>query len=338
MLNTKTNEIKDVQAYPSLNLAVQPKDMKYRFNWNAPIVTSMHNPKVMYHAANVLLKTVNGGLSWDAISPDLTRNDKSKQGPGGVPFTNEGAGGENYNTIFYVKESPLDANTIYTGSDCGLVNVTTDGGKTWTNITPKDLEECQINSIEASSFDKGVVYISATRYKLNDYASYTYKTTDNGATWTKINNGVKDADFIKVIREDKKFKNILYAGSERGFYISNDAGNSWSNFQLNLPIVPVTDLIIRDNDLVAATAGRAFWILDDLSAVQQNVQFNNFSSVQLIMPKPAYKYGAGNGLPEKNGEGQNAPEGVILDYYLPETLNEKDTLTLEIMDEKGKLI
>ena len=203
MLNTKTNEVKDVQAYPSLNLAVQPKDMKYRFNWNAPIVTSMHNPKVMYHAANVLLKTVNGGLSWDAISPDLTRNDKSKQGPGGVPFTNEGAGGENYNTIFYVKESPLDPNTIYTGSDCGLVNVTTDGGKTWTNITPKDLEECQINSIEASSFDKGVVYISATRYKLNDYASYTYKTTDNGVTWTKINNGVKDADFIKVIDQAK---------------------------------------------------------------------------------------------------------------------------------------
>jgi len=338
MLNTKTNEVKDVQAYPSLNLAVQPKDMKYRFNWNAPIVTSMHNPKVMYHAANVLLKTMNGGLSWDAISPDLTRNDKSKQGPGGVPFTNEGAGGENYNTIFYVKESPLDANTIYTGSDCGLVHVTTDGGKTWTNITPKDLEECQINSIEASSFDKGVVYISATRYKLNDYASYTYKTTDNGVTWTKINNGVKDADFIKVIREDKKFKNILYAGSERGFYISNDAGNSWSNFQLNLPIVPVTDLIIRDNDLVAATAGRAFWILDDLSAVQQNTQFNNYSSVQLIMPKPAYKYGGGNGLPEKNGEGQNAPEGVILDYFLPETLNEKDTVILEITDSKGKLI
>lgn len=338
MLNTKTNEVKDVQAYPSLNLAVQPKDMKYRFNWNAPIVTSMHHPKVMYHAANVLLKTMNGGLSWEAISPDLTRNDKSKQGPGGVPFTNEGAGGENYNTIFYVKESPLDANTIYTGSDCGLVHVTTDAGKTWKNITPKDLEESQINSIEASSFDKGVVYISATRYKLNDYASYTFKTTDNGLTWTKINKGVKADDFIKVIREDNKFKNILYAGSERGFYISNDAGNSWANFQLNLPIVPVTDLMIRDNDLVAATAGRAFWILDDLSAVQQNEQFKDPASVQLITPKPAYKYGAGNGLPEKNGEGQNAPDGVILDYYLPQSLSEKDTVTLEITDSKGNLI
>ena len=337
VLNTKTNEVKDIQAYPSLNLAIQPKDMKYRFNWNAPIVTSMHNPKIMYHAANVLLKTTNGGLSWEPISPDLTRNDKTKQGPGGIPFTNEGAGGENYNTIFYVTESPLDGNTIYTGSDCGLVNMTTDGGKTWKNITPADLQECQINSIEASSFDKGVVYISATRYKLNDYASYTYKTTDNGTTWTKINKGVKEDDFIKVIREDKKSKNILYAGSERGFYISNDAGNTWQIFQLNLPIVPVTDIMIRDNDLVIATAGRAFWILDDVSAIQQNTPFNEFSSVQLMNPKPSYKYGAGNGLPEKNGEGQNAAEGVILDYYLP-AIKDKDTLSLEIIASNGNIV
>ena len=338
VLNTKTNESKDIQAYPSLNLAVQPKDMKYRFNWNAPIVTSMHNPKVIYHAANVLLKTTDGGLSWKAISPDLTRNEKAKQGPGGIPFTNEGAGGENYNTIFYVSESPLDANTIYTGSDCGFVYVTTDGGTNWKNITPADLQESQINSIEVSSFDKGVVYVSATRYKLNDYASYTYKTTDNGATWTKINKGVKESDFIKVIREDKKQKNILYAGSERGFYISNDAGNTWATMQLNLPIVPVTDIMIRDNDLVAATAGRAFWILDDISAIQQNTSFDNAGEVKLIMPKPAYKYGSGNGLPEKNGEGQNAPEGVILDYYLPATLNEKDTVTLEIIGSNGQVI
>ena len=338
VLNTKTNETKDIQAYPSLNLAIQPKDMKYRFNWNAPIVTSVHNPKVMYHGANVLLKTTNGGYNWEAISPDLTRNDKSKQGPGGIPFTNEGAGGENYNTIYYVIESPLDANTIYTGSDCGLVNVTNDGGKSWKNITPTDLEESQINSIEASSFDKGVVYISATKYKFNDYGSYTYKTTDNGATWTKINSGVKKDDFIKVIREDKKNKNILYAGSERGFYVSNNAGMTWQNFQLNLPIVPVTDIIIRDNDLVAATAGRAFWILDDISAIQENAGFNEMNTVRLVTPKPAYKYGAGNGLPEKNpSQGQNAAEGVILDYFLPE-IGEKDTVSLTILDNNGNVV
>uniref|UniRef100_UPI004047D53E WD40/YVTN/BNR-like repeat-containing protein n=1 Tax=Algoriphagus sp. TaxID=1872435 RepID=UPI004047D53E len=335
VLNRNTNESKDVQAYPTLNLAIEPKDMKYRFNWNAPIVVSPHDPKTIYHAGNVLLKTSNGGLSWDAISGDLTRNDKSKQGPGGVPFTNEGAGGENYNTIAYVAESTLENGTIWTGSDCGLVHVTRDGGKTWTNVTPADLPESQINSIELSAFDKGVAYISATRYKLNDYGAYAYKTTDYGNTWTTINKGVKPDDFIKVIREDTKNKSILYAGSERGFYLSTDAGSSWQPFQLNLPIVPVTDLMIRDNDLVAATAGRAFWILDDLGAIQQA---SNASAVTLFTPKPAYKFGGGTGLPEaKYKAGQNAPEGVILDYILPE-LTDSTLVTLTITDASGKLI
>jgi hypothetical protein len=335
VLNRKTNESKDVQAYPTLNLAIEPKDMKYRFNWNAPIVVSPHDPKTIYHAGNVLLKSTNAGMSWDAISGDLTRNDKSKQGPGGIPFTNEGAGGENYNTIFYVAESTLEKGVIWTGSDCGLVNVTLDGGKTWTNVTPAGLPESQINSIELSSFDKGVAYISATRYKLNDYGAYAYKTTDYGKTWTKINKGVKADDFIKVIREDTKNKSILYAGSERGFYLSTDAGSSWQPFQLNLPIVPVTDLMIRDNDLVAATAGRAFWILDDLGAIQQAA---NASAVTLFTPKPAYKFGGGTRLPEaKYSAGQNAPEGVILDYILPE-VTDSTLVTLTIMDASGKLI
>ena len=335
VLNRKTNESKDVQAYPTLNLAIEPKDMKYRFNWNAPIVVSPHDPKTIYHAANVLLKSTNGGMSWDAISGDLTRNDKSKQGPGGIPFTNEGAGGENYNTIFYVAESTIEKGVIWTGSDCGLVNVTLDAGKTWTNVTPADLPESQINSIELSSFDKGVAYISATRYKLNDYGAYAYKTIDYGKTWTKINKGVKSDDFIKVIREDAKNKSILYAGSERGFYLSTDAGNSWQPFQLNLPIVPVTDLMIRDNDLVAATAGRAFWILDDLGAIQQ---FAPTSTVTLFSPKPAYKFGGGTGLPEaKYKAGQNAPEGVILDYILPE-VTDSTLVTLKITDASGKVI
>jgi hypothetical protein len=274
-------------------------------------------------------------MSWDAISGDLTRNDKSKQGPGGVPFTNEGAGGENYNTIFYMAESTIEKGVIWTGSDCGLVNVTLDGGKTWTNVTPADLPESQINSIELSAFDKGVAYISATRYKLNDYGAYAYKTTDYGKTWTKINKGVKADDFIKVIREDTKNKSILYAGSERGFYLSTDAGNSWQSFQLNLPIVPVTDLMIRDNDLVAATAGRAFWILDDLGAIQQAT---TASAVTLFTPKPAYKFGGGTGLPEaKYKAGQNAPEGVILDYILPE-VTDSTLVTLKITDASGKLI
>ena len=335
VLNRKTSESKDIQAYPTMNLAIQPKEMKYRFNWNAPIVASPHDPKTIYHGGNVLLKTTNGGMSWEEISGDLTRNEKSKQGPGGIPFTNEGAGGENYNTIFYIAESPIEKGVIWTGSDCGLVNVTLDGGKTWTNVTPADLAESQINSIELSSFDKGLAYISATRYKFNDYGAYAYKTTDYGKTWTKINNGVKADDFIKVIREDKKNKNILYAGSERSFYLSTDAGNHWQVFQRNLPIVPVTDLMIRDNDLVAATAGRAFWILDDLGAIQQ---FASTSSVKLFNPKPSYKYGGGAGLPEDVSKGgQNAPDGVILDYVLPE-VSENAMLTLKIYNSKGELV
>ena len=335
VLNRKTSESKDIQAYPTMNLAIQPKEMKYRFNWNAPIVASPHDPKTIYHGGNVLLKTTNGGMSWEEISGDLTRNEKSKQGPGGIPFTNEGAGGENYNTIFYIAESPIEKGVIWTGSDCGLVNVTLDGGKTWTNVTPADLAESQINSIELSSFDKGLAYISATRYKFNDYGAYAYKTTDYGKTWTKINNGVKADDFIKVIREDKKNKNILYAGSERSFYLSTDAGNHWQVFQRNLPIVPVTDLMIRDNDLVAATAGRAFWILDDLGAIQQ---YASTSSVKLFNPKPSYKYGGGAGLPEDVSKGgQNAPDGVILDYVLPE-VSENATLTLKIYNSKGELV
>lgn len=335
VLNRKTGEAKDIQAYPSLNLAIEPKDMKYRFNWNAPIVVSPQDPKTIYHGGNVVFKTTNGGLSWDVISPDLTRNEKSKQGPGGIPFTNEGAGGENYNTIFYIAASKLDKDVLWTGSDCGYVQMTTDGGKNWSNVTPPDLAESQINSIEVSAFDAGTAYVSATRYKHNDYASYTYKTTDNGKTWTKINNGIRPDDFVKVIREDSKNKNILYAGSERGFYLSTDAGASWQVFQLNLPVVPVTDLMIRDNDLVAATAGRAFWILDDLGAIQQYVSSQN---IALIQPKPSYKYGGGAGLPEANPvAGQNAPEGVILDYFLP-SIGEKDTVTLKIFNSAGKQV
>lgn len=318
VLDMKTGEKKDIQAYPSLNLAVEPKNMKYRFNWNAPIVASPHDPSVIYHGGNVVLKTSNGGLSWAPISPDLTRNEKSKQGPGGGPFTNEGAGGENYNTINYIIESKLEKGTIWTGSDCGLVYVTQNGGQNWTNVTPASLAESNIQSIELSPFDKGTAYISATRFRLNDYASYSYKTTDYGKTWTAINKGIDADDFIKVIREDRKVKGLLYAGSERGFYVSYNGGEQWSKLQLNLPVVPVTDLAIKDNDLVAATAGRAFWILDDLSPVQEAANVLAGKQLKLISPKATIRYkGAASGQTQDDVLGKNPVEGVILDYYIP---------------------
>jgi hypothetical protein len=339
VLDTRTSETKDLQEYPSTNLAFAPKKMKYRFNWNAPLINSPHDPKVMYHAANVLFKTTNGGLSWDVVSPDLTRNDTTKQDVSGGPITNEGAGGENYNTIYYVIESPHEVGVIYTGSDCGLVHLTKDGGKNWSNVTPAGLPEGMIHSIEVSPHDKGTVYISASRYKFNDYSNMTYKSVDYGKTWTKIGAGVESDDFIKVIREDKKVKGLLYAGAERGFYISYDGGTSFSKFQLNLPVVPVTDLTIRDNDLVAATAGRSFWILDDLGAIQQT-KGNVDAALKIFSPKPTYRLSSVT-IPEYFGEipglGRNPANGVLLDYYLKE---KADTVkvTLEILDASGKVL
>ena len=339
VLNGKTGEIKDIQAYPSLNLAVEPKKMKYRFNWNAPIVASPHDPKTIYHGGNVVLKTTDGGLNWSVISPDLTRNDTTKQEQGGGPLTNEGAGGENYNTIYYLIESTLEKGQIWTGSDCGKIYITRDGGKTWNDKTPAGLEESLIQSIELSPFENGTAYVSATRYKFNDFKSYTYKTTDFGTTWTLINTGVAEDDFIKVIREDKTVKNLLYAGAERGFYISYNGGTNWSKLQLNLPVVPVTDLIIHDNDLVAATAGRAFWILDDLTLIQHAKEITTEKQIKLWGAKPTVLY---SGAPELGGAneqalGQNPLEGVTVFYRLPK-ITDSAKLSLQIQDANGKTV
>ena len=340
VLDTRTGETKDLQEYPATNLGFNPKDMKYRFNWNAPLINSPHDAKTMYHAANVLFKTTDGGMSWEVISPDLTRNDTTKQDTSGGPITNEGAGGENYNTIYYVVESTLEKGVIYTGSDCGLVQLTKDGGKSWANITPAGLPEGMIHSIEVSPHDKATVYISASRYKFNDFSNMTYKSVDYGKTWTKIGTGVEADDFIKVIREDKKVKGLLYAGAERGFYISYNGGTTFNKFQLNLPIVPVTDLIIKDNDLVASTAGRSFWILDDLGAIQQSKGEFGDATVKLYQPKPTYRLSSVT-IPEYFGDipglGRNPANGVTLEYYLKE---KADTVkvSLEILDASGKVI
>ena len=338
VLDTRTGESKDIMAYPTLNLALEPKNMKYRFNWNAPIIVSPHNPKVIYHAGNVVLRSTDGGLRWEVISPDLTRNEADKQGVGGGPLTNEGAGAENYNTIYYLTESLLEPGVLYTGSDCGLVHLSKDNGKTWQNITPAGLPECIIHAIEVSPHDKGTAYITGTRYKFNDFGSYTYKTTDYGKSWTRIANGVRSDDFLKVIREDPKTKGLLYGGAERGFYTSFDGGMNWHQLQLNLPAVPITDLLVRDNDLVAATAGRAFWILDDLSPLQQSA--GNLEALQLFTPKPTVRLNSYQApwLPEFiPGIGKNPDNGVILTYYLP-THADTNTLMLDIMDASGKVI
>ena len=269
VIDTQATAGTNIMAAPIQYLGMDAKDMKYRFNWNAPIIWSRHEPNTFYHGAQFLLKTTDMGRTWKEVSPDLTRNEKEKQGTPGVPYTNEAVGAENYGTLAYVAESPHEKGVIWTGSDDGLVQLTRDGGATWKNVTPKGLAECLVNAIEVSPFDKATAYIATTRYKFNDHAPGLYKTTDYGATWTKIDRGIPANAFTRVVREDDVRRDLLFAGTELGLFISWNGGRDWSPFQLNLPITPITDLRVHQGNLIAATSGRSFWILDDLALVRQ---------------------------------------------------------------------
>ena len=267
---TKTSrEQKQIKEYPELGLSIAPKDAKYRYNWNAPIISSPHNRAIIYHAGNVVFKTTDEGISWATISPDLTKNETEKHGPGGGPYTNEAAGGENYNTLTSLVESEHEEGVLYAGSDDGLLHITKNGGSTWENITPKGIKDGIINSIDISPHNPAKAYVVIMRYKSMDLNSYIFKTSNYGQNWTKIVNGLEDPNgFVRVVRADKKRAGLLYAGTETGLCVSNDDGAHWQRLKLNLPIVAINDLTIQDNDLVAATSGRGFWILDDLGVLQ----------------------------------------------------------------------
>ncbi len=326
-----TSEGKPIKEYPELGLSGIPKNFKYRYNWNAPIISSPHDRSTIYHAGNVVFKTTDGGISWEVISPDLTRNDTTKQGPGGRPYTNEAAGGENYNTIMYLTESLHEQSTLWAGSDDGLVHITQDGGQSWKNVTPPNLPEAIINSIEVSPHDPGTAYIAVMRYKFNDLRSYAFKTNDYGATWTSITTGLDDPNgFIRVIREDKKTKGLLYGGTETGLYVSFNDGANWQRLQLNLPVVPINDLTIQDNDLVAATAGRGFWILDDLGTFQQAK--GKLETNRLFQPKDSYLILGGTS--SNPTIGKNPKSGVVFDYFLPEELPDSLSAKIEIIQDE----
>jgi photosystem II stability/assembly factor-like uncharacterized protein len=340
VLDTKADAGTNIMAAPMQYLGLAAKDLKYRFNWNAPIIWSKHEPNAYYHAAHVLLKTTDMGKTWKEVSPDLTRNEKEKQGRPGVPYTNEAVGAENYGTISYVIESPHEKGVFWVGSDDGLVHLTTDGGANWRNVTPKGLEECLINAIEVSPHDKGAAYIATTRYKFNDHRPGLYKTTDYGKTWTNINAGIPDTCLTRVVREDQVRKDLLFAGTETGLFISRDGGKNWSAFQLNLPVTPITDLKIHQGDLIAATSGRSFWILDDLGLLRQFDQ--QPSSLQLFQPENAVIANGGSELNRSDESfsgmgsraGVNPANGIVLYYHLPE-VKEDETLTLQILDAAG---
>ncbi|WP_090756566.1 VPS10 domain-containing protein [Nonlabens sp. Hel1_33_55] len=347
--NHATKSQRGINVWPDNPMGHGAEDMKYRFQWNFPIFISKHGDNKLYAFSNNVHVTSNEGQSWETISPDLTRNDPTKLVSSGGPITQDNTSVEYYCTIFAAAESPLNQGELWVGSDDGLVHISKDGGKNWSNITPKGLPEwSQINSIEPSSFDPAVCYIAATRYKLGDFEPYLYKTSDYGKSWTKIISGIPDEHFTRVVREDKEQKDLLYAGTETGLYISSDNGENWKSFQMNLPIVPVTDLAVKDDNLIIATQGRSLWIHDDLSMVRQGLEMAPIStsksrkkdatekSVKLFKPKASYRMDGRGGRGSLTA-GTNHPSGVQINYYIPE-LKEKDSVALRFMDSNKKLI
>ncbi len=343
ILDVKAKARTKIMAAPLQYLGVSAKDMKYRYNWNAPIIWSKHEPNTYYHAAQVLLKTQDMGKTWTEVSPDLTKNDKSKQGKPGVPFTNEAVGAENYGTISYVAESPIEKGVIWVGSDDGLVHITRDNGKTWKNVTPNGLPETLVNAIDISTFANGTAYIATTRYKFNDHRPGLYKTTNYGQSWTKIDKGIPSNAFTRVVREDKNRQGLLYAGTELGVFVSFNDGQNWSSLQLNLPITPITDMIVHKGNLIAATSGRSFWVLDDLSVLHQFG--GNTNSFDILQPRSAYLSNHFSQLNSSNPNfdgshpfvGVNPANGIVLYYTLPK-MDKKSEVVLEVKDSKGNVI
>ncbi len=335
--NHETDEVRAVNVWPDNPMGYGAEGMKYRFQWNFPIFFSPHNPDKLYTASNHLHMSTDGGASWEIISPDLTRNDPERLKSSGGPITQDNTGVEYYCTIFAATESPYEEGLIWAGSDDGLLHVTRDGGESWENVTPEGMPEWMMfNSIDPDPFTKGGAYVVGTRYKMGDYKPYIYKTEDYGKSWTKITDGIDEGHFTRVVRADPKRKGLLYAGTESGMYISFDDGKSWNSFQLNLPIVPITDLAIKNDNLIAATQGRSLWLIDDLTPLHQLSDEVANSDFYLFDPMPSYRMDGGAGRPSKT-EGQNHPGGVMVSYLI-KALTDSTKVRLEFFDSKGKLI
>lgn len=331
----KTRQTRIITAWPENPMGWGAAELKYRFQWTAPILVSRFDSNVLYHAAQVLFKTTNEGQSWEIISPDLTRNDKEKQKSSGGLITKDNTSVEYYCTIFALAESFQNPNTLWVGTDDGLVQITKDGGINWENITPKEMSEWSlISMIEASTIDSGTAYIAVDRHELDDFKPYIYKTENYGKSWKKITNGLPDNTFVRVVREDPKRRGLLYAGTETGVFVSFDDGSNWQSLKLNLPVVPIHDMVVKEDDLVLATHGRAFWILDDLTPLHQINDDIAKSDVFLFKPQDAYRMGGGS---FRGGYiGENPPNGSVIYYYFKQ--KPKEEVILEFLDDKGNLI
>jgi len=351
----RTGQLRDVNPYPDNPMGWGAEGAKYRFQWTFPIVISPHDPNTIYAGSNVLHRSTNEGQSWQVISPDLTRHDPAKMGPSGGPITKDNTSVEYYCTIFAVAESKLVKGLLWVGSDDGLVHVSRDDGATWQDVTPPGLPPwSMISQIDPGPHDPGTAFVAANRYKLDDYKPYAFVTHDYGRTWKSVAGNLPlDGGFVRVVREDPVRKGLLFCGTETGLYYSLDEGVRWRTLRLNrpgliadivkpdgeargaLPVVPITDLIIQDNDLVAATQGRAFWILDDIGPLRQMAPEVSSAASWLFQPSPASLFGGGPGGP---GRGINPPYGAVIDYRLAQEPKEKQEVTLEFLDEKGALI
>jgi photosystem II stability/assembly factor-like uncharacterized protein len=333
----RTGQERSIAVWPDNPMGWGAAELTYRFQWTYPIVLSPHDPGELYVTSQHVHRSTSDGQSWETISPDLTRNDKSKQGPSGGPITKDNTSVEYYGTVFTLAPSPRDAQVLWAGSDDGLVHVTRDGGTTWTNVTPRDLPEWALVSIiDASPHDAGTAFVAATRYKSDDFAPYLYRTGDYGRSWTKIVTGIPAGHFTRTIRQDPEQPNLLYAAGEFGVYVSFDAGARWQSLQLNLPIVPVHDLVVKGSDLALASHGRSFWILDDLTPLRELAAGRARGERHLFPPRPAYRMGGGGFGGGASGVGQNPPAGIVAYFYVKDKPTE--TVKLEVLEADGSVI
>lgn len=338
-LNHKTGESRNIHVWPDNPMGSGAGANKYRFQWNFPIFFSPHDPATLYTAANVLFKSNDEGQSWQQISPDLTRNEPKRLGSSGGPITKDNTSVEYYCTIFAAIESPHEAGVLWVGSDDGLVHVSKDAGKEWTNVTPPDLPDwSQINSIEPHPTEPGGLYVAATSYKSDDFKPYLFRTLDYGKTWTKITKGIDRKHFTRVIRADRGRPGLLYAGTESGMYVSFNDGKKWHPFQLNLPIVPITDLAVKDDDLIVATQGRSFWILDDLSILHELNEEIMEKDFHVFVPNPTIRVRGRSRRGGSNPSGRDLPSGANLFLHVAELPDKGEVATLDFMDEEGSLI
>jgi photosystem II stability/assembly factor-like uncharacterized protein len=334
----RTQQTQDVSVWPLDVAGHGAVDLDVlRFNWTSPLFISLHDPIVLYTSDDKVYKSTDAGMSWTAISKDLTRNDKSKQQPSGGPITLDITSVEYYDTIFALAESPLQKGQLWAGTDDGLVWLTRDDGKTWTNVTPKTLPEwSMVSIIDPSPHDPGTAYIAVDRHKLDDQKPYIYKTSDFGKTWTLVVNGIPQGSYVRAVREDPGCKGLLFAGTERGVYASFDDGAHWQPLQLNLPLSPIHDLVVHDNDLVVATHGRSFWILDDVTPLRQLTPQMAQARAILYKPEPAVRLHYPEFVERRRPVGENPPPGAVINYYFAS--KPKEEVTLEITDANGKLV